>query len=146
MAAVRNAHVTWKGDLFNGSGTIDESSSGVLSNMPVTWAARAEDPGGKTSPEELIAAAHASCFSMALSAALTGDGHQPTQLDVTASYTFETEGGPHISGVTIDVKGQVDGIDSDGFVQAAQGAGENCPVSQAVKQAVPITVNAVLES
>ncbi len=146
MAAERTAHVTWKGDLFGGSGEITKSSSGTLDNFPVTWASRTELPGGKTSPEELIAAAHASCFSMAFSAALAGGGNQPTQLDVEVTYTFSLEGGAHISKAVINVTGQVEGMDQAAFEEAAKGAGEGCPVSKAVAGNVPLTVNATLAS
>lgn len=145
MAGVeRNATVTWQGSLFEGGGTITSSTSGQLRNMDVSWAARSGDHGGKTSPEELIAAAHASCFSMALSGALQRNGTPPTSLDVSATATFEVEGGPKIAGMRLDVTGKVDGIDQATFEQMAQEAGENCPVSGALKGNVPIEVNARL--
>lgn len=145
MAGVeRNATVTWQGSLSEGSGTITGSTSGTVRNLDVSWAARTGDHGGKTSPEELIAAAHASCFSMALSVTLEQNGTPPTTLDVSATATFEVEGGPRISGMVLDVTGKVDGVDQATFEQMAQQAGQNCPVSGALKGNVPIEVNAKL--
>jgi osmotically inducible protein OsmC len=144
MAAERTAHVTWHGDLPHGNGVIDTSGSGALGNLPVSWASRAERSDGKTSPEELIAAAHASCFSMALAHTLAQGGHAPEQLDVSATVTFSLEGGPKITRSVLEVRGTVPGIDQDGFAEAAQGAGQNCPVSQALKGSVEIVVNPTL--
>jgi osmotically inducible protein OsmC len=144
MAAERSAHVTWQGDLAHGSGVIDKSGSGALGSLPVSWAARAERSDGKTSPEELIAAAHASCFSMALAHALTQGGHAPEQLEVSATVTFSLENGPKITRSVLDVRGTVPGLDQSAFAEAANGAGQNCPVSQALKGSVEIVVNPTL--
>ena len=125
----RKANTQWKGSLKEGAGQVTLASSG-LGTYDVTWPARAEEPNGKTSPEELIAAAHSACFSMALSGALANQGNPPQQLDVEAAVDFTP--GKGITGIHLTVQGQVDGIDSDAFVAAAQDAKENCPVSQAL--------------
>ena len=125
----RKANTQWKGSLTEGAGQVTLASSG-LGTYDVTWPSRAEEPNGKTSPEELIAAAHSSCFSMALSGALAKRGNAPDQLDVQAEVEFIP--GTGITGIHLTVQGQVDGIDSDDFVKAAQEAKENCPVSQAL--------------
>lgn len=129
MATTRNAHTEWEGELLKGSGEVTFDSSGV-GHFPVTWASRAEDPNGKTSPEELIAAAHSSCFSMALSHTLTKAGTPPTKLTTNAAVTFEP--GTGITGIHLTVEGRVPGIDEDAFTSAAQDAKENCPVSKAL--------------
>lgn len=141
----KTAKVTWNGTLQEGSGTITETGSGALSNLPVTWKARTEDQSA-TSPEELIAAAQASCFSMALSAGLARAGHAPEQLSVEARCTFDYggEAGPHIVTMAISVRGRVPGMDAEAFRQAAEGAGSGCPVSKALKGNVEITVDAQL--
>ena len=127
----RSAAVTWNGDLMSGAGTIDEVGSGAFGPLDVTWAARTEEgSGGKTSPEELIAAAHASCFSMALSHALAQAGTPPTSLDTSAAVTFQP--GEGITGIVISVVGVVPGVDDAAFVAAAEGAKANCPVSKAL--------------
>jgi lipoyl-dependent peroxiredoxin len=142
MAAERTATTVWDGDLAHGSGTIT-LGSGVTEELPVTWASRTERSDGKTSPEELIAGANGSCFSMALSHALAEAGTPPERLDVTATCSFEP--GRGITSMVIEVRGRVPEIDAAAFEEAAQGAGENCPVSQALKGNVPISVNATLE-
>lgn len=142
--AQRTASVVWEGDLMSGNGNITGSGSGALSNLGVTWKARTADSDGLTSPEELIAAAHASCFSMALSHALASGGTPATKLEVTATCTFSLDGGPKISQMDLDVRGTVDGLDQAGFETAANGAGEGCPVSGALKGNVPINVTATL--
>ena len=144
MAAERTARVTWHGDLPHGNGVIDKTGSGALSNLPVSWAARAERSDGKTSPEELIAAAHASCFSMALAHSLAQGGHAPEQLEVSATVTFSLEGGPKITRSVLDVRATIPGLDAGAFAEVAQGAGQNCPVSQALKGSVEIVVNPTL--
>jgi osmotically inducible protein OsmC len=141
--AERTATSVWEGDLAHGNGVLS-LKSGAAPDLPVTWASRTERSDGKTSPEELIAAAHASCFCMALSHGLTEDGHKPDRLEVSATVTFTLEGGPRVSSSHITVRGTVPGIDADGFAAAAQGAGENCPVSAALKGNVDITVDAQL--
>lgn len=148
MAGVnRNAQVIWNGSLMEGAGKIVGGSSGTLKNLDVTWASRTAEPEGKTSPEELIAAAHASCFSMGLSAALAGQGHAPEELNVNATSTFVVDQeGPRITNMHFDVKGKVSGIDQATFATAVQGAAEGCPVSKALKGNVEITADAELVS
>lgn len=146
MAAERTAEVTWKGSLFEGGGTVDLVSSGLARDMPVTWASRTEAPGGKTSPEELLAAAHAACFSMALSAQLARRGNPPERLDVRATATFDKVGeGFKVTSMRLHVRGRVPGADETAFRQAAEAAKDGCPISQALKGNVPITLEAVLE-
>jgi lipoyl-dependent peroxiredoxin len=145
MAAIRRAEVTWRGDLMSGAGTIDSVGSGAFSGLEVTWASRAEDASqGRTSPEELIAAAHASCFSMALSHSLAQAGHAPERLHVTAESTFVP--GTGITAMALAVEGVVSGLDEAGFRDAAEEAKENCPVSKALAGNVEITLNARLVS
>ncbi|UXX96163.1 OsmC family protein [Streptomyces sp. AD2-2] len=129
MATTRTAHTVWDGNLLQGSGTVTLDSSGVGS-YPVSWASRAEEANGKTSPEELIAAAHSSCFSMALSHGLAGAGTPPTRLETKADVTFQP--GEGITGIHLTVRGEVPGLDADGFKAAAEDAKKNCPVSQAL--------------
>jgi osmotically inducible protein OsmC len=144
MATDRKAEVTWQGDLMSGSGRIDSASSGAFGGLDVSWPARAEEPGGKTSPEELIAAAHASCFSMALSGGLAKAGHAPEQLKTSATVTFQP--GEGITKIVLDVAGRVPGMDDDAFQQAAEQAQEGCPVSKALASVPEISLNARLES
>ncbi|WP_426568042.1 OsmC family protein [Streptomyces canus] len=141
MATTRSAHTVWEGSLLDGNGVVTFDSSGAIGEQPVTWAARSQEPSGKTSPEELIAAAHSSCFSMALSHALAGAGNPPSRLVTSADVTFQP--GEGITGIHLTVEGTVPGIDNDSFVSAAEEAKVNCPVSQALK-AVPITLSAKL--
>jgi osmotically inducible protein OsmC len=143
MATTRKAEVVWNGGLLDGSGKIISSTSGALPELPVTWASRSEEPNGKTSPEELIAAAHASCFAMALSFGLADAGTPPEQMLTSASVTFQP--GEGITGIALTVRGVVPGLDADGFAAAAEGAKANCPVSKALA-AVPITLDAALSS
>jgi osmotically inducible protein OsmC len=143
MATDRRADVTWKGSLMDGSGTITATTSGAIGEQPVSWAARSEDAtGGKTSPEELIAAAHASCFSMALSAGLSRAGTPPDELHTSATVTFQP--GEGITKIHLTVEGTVPGLDAAGFAEAAQGAKENCPVSKALAAVPEITLDAQL--
>jgi osmotically inducible protein OsmC len=114
----------------------------VLGGLDVSWASRSAEPGGKTSPEELIAAAHATCFSMALSHGLAQDGHAPERLDASATVTFQP--GEGITKIALTVRGQVPGLDADAFQAAAETAKENCPVSQALKAVPEITLDAAL--
>jgi osmotically inducible protein OsmC len=123
---------------MEGAGKVTLDSSG-LGTYDVTWASRAEEPNGRTSPEELIAAAHSTCFSMALSHALAQAGTPPTTIDTDAEVTFQP--GTGITGIVLKVTGAVPGITAEQFQQAAEGAKEGCPVSQALK-AVPITLEA----
>jgi osmotically inducible protein OsmC len=145
MATDRRAEVTWNGSLMEGSGTIHTTTSGALGTLPVTWASRSEDAtGGRTSPEELIAAAHAACFSMALSHGLAGDGHAPEELQTSATVTFQP--GQGITKIALTVEGRVPGLDAAGFERAAQTAKANCPVSQALASVPEITLDARLAS
>lgn len=142
--AERTAITSWDGDLAHGKGTI-KSGSGALGELPVTWASRTERSDGKTSPEELVAAAHASCFSMALSHTLTEAGNPPEHLDVTAKVTLdERDGAPTVTTSQLTVTGSVPGIDQTGFEQAARDAGKNCPISRALA-GVEISVEATLK-
>ena len=143
MAAERRASVTWNGDLLNGSGTIDEVGSGAFGPLDVSWPARSEEAsGGKTSPEELIAAAHASCFSMALAGGLAKAGNPPERLQTSAAVTFVP--GTGITSIALSVRGTVPGLDADGFIAAAEAAKQNCPVSQALAGVPEITLAAEL--
>ena len=142
--AQRTASVVWEGDLMSGNGNITSTGSGAFSNLGVTWKARTADSDGLTSPEELIAAAHASCFSVAPAPAIAQAGNPASKLEVTATCTFSLDNGPKISQMDLDVRGTVDGLDQAGFEQAANGAGEGCPVSGALKGNVPINVKATL--
>ncbi|GGX53361.1 OsmC family peroxiredoxin [Streptomyces fructofermentans] len=130
MATTRSAHTVWEGNLLDGKGVISFDSSGSIQEQPVTWASRSQDANGKTSPEELIAAAHSSCFSMAFSHALAGAGTPPTRLTTSADVSFQP--GEGITGIHLTVEGTVPGIDADAFAAAAEDAKKNCPVSQAL--------------
>jgi len=142
MATVRTAEAHWEGSLFEGQGEVELVSSGNGS-FEVTWASRAEQPNGKTSPEELIAAAHSTCFSMALSLGLTNGGYPPTSRDTRADVTFQP--GPGITGIKLTVTGVVPGITAEQFEAAAQDAKQNCPVSKALT-GTTITLEATLAS
>jgi osmotically inducible protein OsmC len=145
MAITRYAEATWKGDLMSGSGSIDYVSSGAFSRMPVTWASRTEEHNGRTSPEELIASAHAACFSMAFSGGLARNGTPATRLDVKAVVTFDkTDAGWRITRSDLTVRGTVDGIDAAKFAELAEAAKETCPVSSALKGNVALGVDATL--
>jgi osmotically inducible protein OsmC len=144
MATDRKAEVTWQGDLMSGNGRIDSVTSGAVGGLDVSWPARAEEPEGKTSPEELIAAAHATCFSMALSHGLAQAGHPPEELKTSATVTFQP--GEGITKIALDVAGRVPGIDEGAFQQAADGAKQNCPVSKALTGVPEISLTARLES
>jgi osmotically inducible protein OsmC len=144
MATDRTASVTWRGSLMEGEGTIESVGSGVLGPLPVSWPSRAEEPSGKTSPEELIAAAWASCYSMALSHALAGAGSPPSRLDTSVTVTFQP--GEGIIRGRIHVRGDVPGLDADGFRTHAEGAKENCPVSKALTGIPEVTLDAAFAS
>jgi lipoyl-dependent peroxiredoxin len=144
MATDRKAEVTWQGDLMSGTGTIDSVTSGVFGGLDVSWPARSEEPGGKTSPEELIAAAHATCLSMALSHGLAQAGHAPEELKTSATVTFQP--GEGITKIALDVAGRVPGIDEAAFTEAAEQAKENCPVSKALTGVPDISLTARLKS
>jgi osmotically inducible protein OsmC len=143
MATDRRADVTWRGSLTDGSGTITKTTSGAIGEQNVSWAARSEDArAGMTSPEELIAAAHAACFSMALSAGLAKGGTPPEELQTSATVTFQP--GEGITKIALTVEGSVPGLDADGFREAAEGAKANCPVSKALAGVPEITLDARL--
>jgi osmotically inducible protein OsmC len=147
MTAVRRATATWQGDLSNGSGTVSADSSGRFSKLPTTWASRVEDAQGRTSPEELLAAAHSSCFSMAFSNNLAKAGFPPQKVEVTAAVTLEKlDAGQTVTTSALTVRARVPGIDEAAFQEAAQGAKENCPISRALKGSVGLSVDATLES
>ena len=146
MAQVRSAEVTWSGNLVSGSGTVDYVSSGALSRLPVSWAARTEAHDGKTSPEEFLAAAHASCFAMAFSSGLTKAGTPPQRLKVTAKVTFDQgEGGWSVRSSELIVRGIVPGATAESFGEAAEAARDGCPISRALKGNVELSVDATLE-
>ena len=136
MATTRRASTLWKGSLLEGSGETTFASSGI-GTFPVSWPSRSEEANGKTSPEELIAAAHASCFSMALSSALAKAGTPAEQLETSVEVDFQP--GQGVTEIRISVRGTVPGLSDDDFATAAQGAKENCPVSKALA-AVPIAL------
>jgi lipoyl-dependent peroxiredoxin len=143
MATDRTAEVTWHGDLKSGSGRIDSVTSGAIGGLDVDWLARSEDAQSKTSPEELIAAAHAACFSMALSNGLGQAGHPADELKASATVTFQP--GEGITKIALQVAGNVPGMSQDDFRQAAETAKENCPVSKALSGVPEITLDARLE-
>jgi osmotically inducible protein OsmC len=146
MPAIRRAETTWSGPLTTGSGTVSARSSGAFSDLPVSWAARTEQSDGKTSPEELVAAAHAACYSMALSGALARAGTPPDRLDVAAEVTFDKlDAGWRVVSSHLTVVGRVPGMSEEDFVAAAEGAKDGCPISQALKGNVALSVEAMLE-
>jgi len=144
MATDRRAEVTWHGSLMEGSGTITSTTSGKIGEQPVSWPSRAEDSPSATSPEELIAAAHAACFSMALSNGLAQAGHAPDELQTSATVTFQP--GEGITKIALTVEGSVPGLDENGFREAAETAKANCPVSKALASVPQITLEAKLRS
>ena len=146
MAVIREAYTVWEGDFASGSGTVSAGTSGAFSALPVSWGSRTEAPDGRTSPEELVAAAHSSCFAMALSAGLARAGTPAQHLEVSATVTFDRgEAGWRVSSSALKVSGQVPGIDAAAFQQAAEGAKDGCPISQALKGNVELSVEAVLD-
>jgi osmotically inducible protein OsmC len=145
MAATREARAIWNGDLLSGTGSVSAVSSGKFTELPVSWSARTEAPGGKSSPEELLAAAHASCFSMALSAGLARAGTKPNRLEVRSRVTFDKVGDNWtVVSSELEVRGDVPGADAAKFAQAAEDAKENCPISRALKGNVKLSVKANL--
>ncbi len=143
--ATRQAEIVWEGPLASGTGTLS-SGSGALSQLPVTWASRTERPDGKTSPEELIAAAHASCLAMALALVL-GENHTPPErLAVSGACTLdEIDGAPRITTVELAVRAQVPGLEQADFEHCVGKAGDLCPVSNALRGNVEISVRSELE-
>ena len=145
MAATRQARAKWNGDLASGSGEVSSVTSGKFSSLPVSWGARTEAPQGKTSPEELLAAAHASCFAMALSAGLAKGGTPPETLEVTSSVTFDKVGADWtVVSSDLQVTGVVPGLDEAGFARAAEGAKDGCPISRALKNNVKLSDKSTL--
>jgi osmotically inducible protein OsmC len=144
MATDRTAEVTWHRDLMSGSGRVDSVTSRAIGGLDVDWRARSEDGAAKTSPEELIAAAHAACFSMALSNGLGQAGHAPEELKTSATVTFQP--GEGITKIALAVAGNVPGMDDNAFQEAAKTAKENCPVSKALASVPEISLTARLES
>ena len=142
MATDRTANVSWRGSLMDGEGTIDSVESGAFGPLDVTWASRAEDPDGRTSPEELIAAAHAACFSMALSHGLAQAGTPADTLETSATVTFVP--GTGITAIALRVRGTVPGTDEAAFARAAEAAKVGCPVSKALTGVPEITLDAAL--
>jgi osmotically inducible protein OsmC len=143
---VRRATATWTGNLANGAGHVSAATTGAFGELPVSWAARTEAPGANTSPEELLAAAHAACFSMSLASTLTKDGTPPGELWVTVSVTFaKDETRWSIASSHLDVRGRVKGSSQTAFADAAERAKDGCPVSRALKGNVELSVTATLE-
>ncbi|HXG40141.1 MAG TPA: OsmC family peroxiredoxin [Candidatus Limnocylindrales bacterium] len=146
MTAIRRAEARWQGDLFSGSGVVSAATTGLFRELPVTWASRTEAPDGRTSPEELLAAAHAACFSMALSNGLAKAGTPPERLDVAAEVTFaKLDGGWGVTRSALTVRGRVPGATPESFREAAEAAKDGCPISRALKGNVELSVEATLE-
>jgi lipoyl-dependent peroxiredoxin len=147
MATTRRADATWSGDLTAGSGAVSASTSQAFTSLPVTWASRTESAEGRTSPEELVAAAHASCFAMAFSSDLGKAGTPPTRLDVSAEVTFDrVDGRWTVVLSALSVRGVVPGITAEAFKAAAEGAKDGCPISRALVGNVELSVDATLET
>ena len=145
--ALRRADVTWTGDLLSGSGTINSVTSGTINAMPVSWRSRTEDPDGRTSPEELLAAAHASCFSMQFSSFLAKAGSPPERLEVSAEVSFtKQEVGWKVTRSHLTVRATVPGISEEDFLRHAEAAKEGCPISGAIQGNVELTLDATLAS
>jgi osmotically inducible protein OsmC len=146
MTATRTATVTWNGSLAEGSGTVSSGTSAQFTDLPVSWASRTEDAQGRTSPEELLAAAHASCFAMALSGALARAGTAPEHMHVSAAVTFDKVGDAWtVTRSQLDVVGVVPGLDEAGFEELAQQAKDGCPVSRALAGNVELSVQSAIE-
>ena len=146
MAAIRRAEARWSGALTTGSGVVSARSSGQFVDLPVSWAARTEQSGGTTSPEELLAAAHAACYAMALSGALGRAGTPPERLDVSAEVTFDKlEAGWRVVSSALTVRGRVPGMSAADFLAAAESIRDGCPISVALAGNVALSVEATLE-
>jgi osmotically inducible protein OsmC len=146
MAQTRRAEATWSGNLLQGNGTINSVTSGAFGDLPVTWGSRTESPDGRTSPEELLAAAHASCFSMALSNTLAKAGTPPERLEVSAEVTADKmDAGWTVQRSVLTVRGRVPGVSAEDFEAAANTAKDGCPISRALKGNVELSVTATLE-
>jgi lipoyl-dependent peroxiredoxin len=147
MATSRRAEASWSGDLITGNGTVTAGTTRVFSDLPTTWKARTEEADGVTSPEELLAAAHASCFSMAISNNLAKAGTPPTRISVSVEITADkTDSGWTVQKAHITVRGTVPGATPESFREAAEGAKDGCPISKALKGNVELAVEATLES
>ena len=145
MAAIRRAEATWSGDLQTGKGTVSAVTSGAFAELPVSWAARTETSDGRTSPEELVAAAHAACFSMAFSNELAKAGHPAERLDVSAEVTFDKgDAGWRVTTSALTVEGRVPGMSAPEFEKLAQAAKDGCPISKALAGNVQLSVKASL--
>jgi lipoyl-dependent peroxiredoxin len=142
MATERTMSTTWNGTLLEGAGTIHEAGSGAFGALDVSWASRAEASNGKTSPEELIAAAHSACLAMSVALALAKAGTPAEQLDTSATVTFVP--GEGITKIALSVRGSVPGVDEGAFIAAAEGAHAGCPVSKALASVPSITLDAAL--
>jgi len=146
MAVSRSANATWRGNLVDGSGTVSSGTSQQIRDLPVSWNARTADPEGLTSPEELLAAAHASCFSMAFSSDLAKAGFTAEQLDVNSTITFDKlDAGWTVVSSKLTVRGRVPGVDQQTFQQVAEVARDGCPISRALKGNVELSVEATLD-
>jgi osmotically inducible protein OsmC len=147
MAAIRTATVTWQGDLASGTGSVSSGSSETFRDLPVSWSSRTEQPEGRTSPEELLAAAHASCFAMAFSGNLGRNGTPPEHLHIEAEVTFDKlEAGWSVVSSALTVIGRVPGCTEEAFQAAAEAAKDGCPISRALSGNVALSVDATLET
>jgi len=147
MAAVRTATVTWQGSLAEGDGTVSAGTSGLFTDLPVSWGSRTEQPDGRTSPEELLAAAHAACYAMAFSADLGRAGYTPEELHVEAEVTFDKlESGWTVTRSALTVLGHVHGITPDEFDRVAEITKDGCPISRALAGNVELSVEATLDT
>jgi len=146
VIAERRAQIVWDGPLQAGSGELEFLSSGI-GTYPVTWASRVERPDGRTSPEELLAASHASCYAMALNGALSTERNLPQRLDITATIALDRKegGGLQVISSVLEVKGTVPGLDQTKFQEVAEQAELVCPISNAIRNNVQVTVKATLE-
>ncbi len=146
MSAIRTANATWQGDLLTGSGDVSATTSGVFTSLPTSWKARTEQSEGMTSPDELLAAAHASCFSMASSNNLAKAGFPPERMDVSVEVTADkTDAGWTVLASRITLRARVPGIAEDAFRQAVEAAKDGCPISRAIAGNVEVTLDATLE-
>ena len=146
MAAIRRATVKWNGDLNTGDGAVSATTSRAFTSLPVTWASRTEHADGRTSPEELLAAAHATCFAMAFSGDLTKAGSPPDRLEVSSEVTFDrVDGKWTVVSSKLTVRGRVHGLDNDGFRKVAEQTKDGCPISRAIVGNVAISLDAALE-
>jgi lipoyl-dependent peroxiredoxin len=147
MATTRQATATWSGDLLSGAGTVTAATTGIFRDQPTTWASRTGEPAGVTSPEELLAAAHAACYSMAFSNVLAKAGTPPTRVEVEVSISADKlEAGFTVQRSDIVVRGAAPGATAESFAAAANEARDGCPISRALKGNVEMTVQATLES